>query len=146
MNQSAIQSVIISGNENRWIGLGLQGLQFTFLGFAGPTAPARPEADGGARKLPRFPPSDLWFGDYLYADCAISRGLMYRELCGVRAEQMRGAGLPPAGEVEGNCVNGTRRSTGPSGVPLGLCRTLISAQYRIAALGSQRSISWRNRR
>jgi hypothetical protein len=43
MNQSAIQSVIISGNENRWIGLRLQGLQFTFMGFAGLLPPARPD-------------------------------------------------------------------------------------------------------
>ena len=35
--------------------------------------------------------------------------------------------------------------TGPLAVPLGLCCIGISAQYRIAALGSQRSISSRSR-
>jgi len=111
MNQRAIQSVIISGNENRWIGWGCKGFNSPLRALQGPLPTRTRRLRRGTRKLPCFPPVRSLFGDYLYADCASSRGLMYREMCGVRAEQMRGAGSPlrgrlgACGEVEiGGCT------------------------------------------
>jgi hypothetical protein len=84
--QSAIQSVIISGNENRRIGLGLQGLQFTFMGFAGPLPPRARRLIGGCAEATTLSPIRSLFGDYLYADCAIGLGKTHRKLRGGEVE------------------------------------------------------------
>ena len=82
--QSAIQSVIISGNENRRIRIELQGIHFTFTESAGL---ADRRVRGCAETTTLSPIRSFTRETYLVSlDCAIGLGRTRRKLRGGEAE------------------------------------------------------------